>query len=186
MTPTIRNASATVALAALITVGTVGCSSEDVKTSDAQTADTAVAQTTEPTEPAGNGESMASEDSQPQPTSASDTAEAAAAGSTAGDDSSEALPTNAGSYADAFVRAFGETSDIGVQKMGTERAVSDLNDHGDSAASHWDRSGTSGAAGSVEVDYTNTETHEHMKVLVNNEKASNGDEHAVTDVKFEK
>lgn len=70
--------------------------------------------------------------------------------------------------------------------MGTKSAVSALEDHGDSAASHWDRSKTNGAAGSVEVDYTNTETHEHMKVFVNNEKASTGDEHAVTDVKFEK
>ncbi|MCD1287582.1 hypothetical protein CV023_17390 [Brevibacterium sp. CCUG 69071] len=90
------------------------------------------------------------------------------------------------SYADAFVRAFGETSDIGVQRMGTDRAASALDEHGDSAASHWDRSGTSGAAGSIEVDYTNTETHEHMMILVNSDKASHGDEHAVTDVKFDR
>lgn len=190
MTSTIRTASAAVALAAVTALGTTGCSNEDMKTSGTRSTDTSAAVTTQAVQPAGSAQSegnegTASEDSQSKPTTETKANTTTAVGSTDSDDSSGALPADSGSYADAFVRAYGETSDLGVQKMGTKRAISELEDYGDSAASHWDRSGIHGAAGSVEVDYTNTETHGHMKVLVNNEKASNGDGHAVTDVKFE-
>lgn len=185
MAPTIRNLSAVIAVAATALVAS-GCSSEDVRAADPQPSETSTSSSVESVQSGGSEAPTPGEGSRSPASSQTDKTQATSPASTASGNASQELPTDAASYADAFVRAFGEASDIAVQRMGTDSAILTLEDHGDSAASHWDRSGTSGAAGSVEVDYTNTETDEHMMILVNNERASNGDEHAVTDVKFEK
>lgn len=114
----------------------------------------------------------------------------AAAGNAASNSASPAAlagnaePVDATTYADQLVRAWGVGSDIAVAEHATNDAIDVLLEHGDESASHWDRTGAEGTAGTVYVDYENKVTGEKMSVGVSNQDLAEGKDHAVHHVSF--
>lgn len=85
-------------------------------------------------------------------------------------------PTDATEYADELVIAWGQGNTERVEAFASEDAAAELADHGDENATHWDRTGGEGAAGTTYVDYENTVTGEKLSVGVSNQALENGDE----------
>lgn len=85
-------------------------------------------------------------------------------------------PTDTGIYADELVRAWGAGNTDRVEGFATSQVVDTLSDHGNENATRWVQTGSSGAAGTIYVDYENTVTGEKMAVGVANEAVSNGGE----------
>ncbi|SMX81899.1 hypothetical protein [Brevibacterium aurantiacum] len=97
-------------------------------------------------------------------------------------------PTDTGIYADELVRAWGAGNTDRVEGFATPQVVDALSDHGNEDATHWVKTGSDGAAGTIYSDYENTVTGETMSVGVANEEVSNGGEwgapHGVHKVQF--
>lgn len=97
-------------------------------------------------------------------------------------------PTDAVDYADELVIAWGAGNISRVQAFASKDAVAVLSGHGNADATHWDRTGAEGAAGTTYVDYENTVTGQTMAVGVSSEAVSNGGEwgepHGVHSVQF--
>lgn len=85
-------------------------------------------------------------------------------------------PRDATEYADELVIAWGQGNTERVEAFASEDAAAELADHGDENATHWDRTGGEGAAGTTYVDYENTVTGEKLSVGVSNQALENGDE----------
>ena len=97
-------------------------------------------------------------------------------------------PTDTSIYADELVRAWGAGNTDRVEGFATPQVVDALSDHGNEDATHWVKTGSDGAAGTIYSDYENTATGETMSVGVSNEEVSTGGEwgapHGVHKVQF--
>lgn len=92
--------------------------------------------------------------------------------------------TNAVTYADQLVIAWGNGSTDVVESHADESVVDTLSAHGNAHATHWDRVGSEGAAGTTYVDYENTVTGEQLSVGVASAAVANGEDKAVHTIKF--
>lgn len=86
------------------------------------------------------------------------------------------FPTDTGVYADELVRAWGAGNTDRVEAFASTQAVDVLGEHGNENATHWVKTGSNGAAGTIYSEYENTVTGETMSVGVANEEVSTGDE----------
>lgn len=97
-------------------------------------------------------------------------------------------PTDTGIYADELVSAWGAGSTERVEGFATSQVIKALNDHGNENGTHWVKTGSDGAMGTIYSDYENTVTGETMSVGVANEQVTNGGEwgspHGVHQVNF--
>jgi len=98
------------------------------------------------------------------------------------------FPTDPTTYADELVRAWGNDNADRVEAFASPGVVDELNAHSDDNVTHWDRTGTEGAAGTTYVDYVNTVTGETMSLGLPTEAVHNGGEwgepHAVHSIEF--
>jgi len=92
------------------------------------------------------------------------------------------LPTDARSYADELIRAWGRGDVTTVERLAEPGAAAVLADHSAQAGPEWSRLGCEGAAGSSYCTYEAPEGQ--LVVRVGNEAASTGADHAVTEVDF--
>ncbi|MDN5807347.1 MAG: hypothetical protein L0H76_08885, partial [Brevibacterium sp.] len=93
-------------------------------------------------------------------------------------------PTDAADYADELVIAWGQGNISRVEAFASKGAIAVLSNHGNADATHWDRTGVEGAAGTTYVNYENTVTGETMAVGVSSEAAANGEANAVHKIQF--
>lgn len=93
------------------------------------------------------------------------------------------LPTNATDYADEFVRAWGRGDTDRVAQLSTENVAIMLRGR---ATENWARVAENAGAGTVHVTYREEETGEEFVLHVDNAKAGQGQEQAVTDVDLER
>lgn len=104
------------------------------------------------------------------------------AGPSPGDPTSDApdaqLPSSAGEYADAFVRAWGKGDRTGASAYGTGAAVSTLFGQTGNGGGGWQRTGTTEYAGSTQVTYS--DGSRTLTLVVDHTALGAGDEHAVT------
>lgn len=112
------------------------------------------------------------------------TSTSAAATSTAHQPQSVHYPTDAAKYADELVIAWGQGNFSRVEAFASDHAVAELSAHGNANATHWNRTGGQGAAGTIYLDYENTVTGEKLSVGVASEAASNGEANAVHKINF--
>lgn len=117
-----------------------------------------------------------------------DTSDGSTGNDSGGDDSEPApvpapLPTNATDYADEFVRAWGRGDTDRVAQLSTENVAIMLRGR---ATEHWARVAEDAGAGTVHVTYREEETGEEFVLHVDNAKAGQGQEQAVTDVDLER
>jgi hypothetical protein len=87
-------------------------------------------------------------------------------------------------YADELVRAWGKRFTAYVDRLAAPDAAAVLAAHDDLEGSSWTRSACEGAAGSSYCTYT-ADGGTQLVVRVGNEAASQGQERAVTEVRFE-
>ena len=87
-------------------------------------------------------------------------------------------------YADELVRAWGKRFTAYVERLATAEAAGVLAAHDDLVGSSWTRTACEGAAGSSYCTYT-ADGGTKLVVRVGNEAATQGQEHAVTEVRFE-
>lgn len=115
--------------------------------------------------------------------SASGTSSSSASSSTSSDDTDEdeELPGTAAAYADAFVRAWGRGDRASASTYGTSAAVSALFGGG-SGGSGWQRTSSTGYAGSTEVTYS--DGSRSLTVIVDHTPLGTRSEHAVTSAAF--
>lgn len=85
-------------------------------------------------------------------------------------------PDYAVGYADELVREWGQDNTDRVEALTTKKAAAELAEHGDENGTHWDRTGSDGAMGTIYVDYENTVTGETMSVAVSNHEIGEADE----------
>lgn len=83
--------------------------------------------------------------------------------------SSDAAPTTATAYADQTVRAFGQGSDVALNRDTTSAARAAMLEHAATARAHWQRTSVQGSAGHVYVTYRNSETGDVMTLGVLND-----------------
>lgn len=94
------------------------------------------------------------------------------------------LPTNAQDYADELVRAWSKHFEGYLARLAGPDPLAVLAAHDSLAGSTWTRSACEGAAGSSYCTYT-ASGGTKLIVRVGNEAASQGQEHAVTEVRFD-
>ncbi|WP_157075563.1 hypothetical protein [Janibacter anophelis] len=88
------------------------------------------------------------------------------------------LPSSAGEYADAFVRAWGKGDRTDASTYGTGAAVSALFGQAGNGGGGWQRTGTTEYAGSTQVTYS--DGSRTLTLVVDHTALGAGDEHAVT------
>lgn len=102
-----------------------------------------------------------------------------------GEEPGEGFPTNPVDYADALVVAWGEGDKPTMQDLAEPEAVQTLEEVSMPGGPHWQQAGSDAGAGSTFVTYENTDDGTRIDIRVGNEYASNGEPHAVAEVKLQ-
>lgn len=130
--------------------------------------------------PSSSGDSPGSSAS--GPSSSPSSSPSASSGPSSDDPTSERpdaqLPSSAGEYADAFVRAWGKGDRTDASTYGTGAAVSALFGQASNGGGGWQRTGTTEYAGSTQVTYS--DGSHSLTLVVDHTALGAGDEHAVT------
>jgi len=95
------------------------------------------------------------------------------------------IPDDAVAYADALILAWRAGEQDRVAQLAEPEVLDALAEYGAVGGPHWQQVAHDAGAGSVFVSYENTDDGTRLELRVRNEAASNAEEHAVAEARFD-
>lgn len=167
------------AAAAITLVLVVGCGNDQDDAPSSSNEEETQEPSTEPTSPDDESDTDDSTTDDDAADSSPDSSD-----EPSGDSIDEPIPDEAVDYADALIVAWGNGDQDRIAQLANDDAIEALNQYGEEGGPHWDQTNHDAGAGSAFVTYENTEDGTTLELRVENEAASQGEEHAVVEAKL--